>query len=555
MRAVIYRRVSKDEQKLGFSLESQQEDCLRNAEQNGHSIVADFEEVHSGDYLDERDALWEVRQLMRRKAFDVLLVWKIDRLSRNTDHQSVILYEARKYGVSVESVMEKIDETPAGRLERQIRGMFADMERQGIRERTIRGKLKRAEQGLAAGAFAPLGYHYADGEKTTYDIDPTRQALTAHIWQLLLSGWGLKETARFLTNTGVPTPRSGREWSSQMIRGMIDNPIYYGRPATWRTTHRYTQEVDGITARTRTKNTVVLRLPEEHIALAPCPAYVTEEQARWVQSNIAARRTGQGGRSVNPQNYLLRRGYLRCGYCGGTLSCREKGEQRYPAYACVNGCYFSVHAYKVDGFAWEQVKETLQNPQPLLDALHQFIAEHATPASRSIEAWADELRDLEEQVGNLIDNLTQVSGKAGEVLRTRLVTVSARSAHLKVEIAKAQTSQMSWERVMESVHILLDACRDLGELESFTYAQKRLALYLLGVRVTAWRKNHVPRWETSIQPFAERCCVDKNTTIVFPLQPFYEFLDRLDVTLGAIPKVKQDTDVSKVTENGSTPAN
>jgi site-specific DNA recombinase len=158
-----------------------------------------------------------------------------------------------------------------------------------------------------------------------------RKELTERIWQLLLSGWGLKEVARYPTETGVPTPRGGKEWSSQMLRGMIDNPVYWGKPETWRTTHLYTQEVDGITARSRTKNRVVLRPPEEHIALPTCPAYVTEEQARWVQRNIAARRTGQGGRSVNPENYLLRRGYLRCGYCGGTLSTREKGTQRYPA--------------------------------------------------------------------------------------------------------------------------------------------------------------------------------------------------------------------------------
>jgi site-specific DNA recombinase len=297
-KAVIYRRVSRDEQRLGFSLESQRTDCMKVAD---GVVVGDYEEVHSGDYLDERNALWEVRQLMRRRAFDTLLVWRLDRLSRNTDHQSVILYEARKYGVSVVSATEKIDDTPAGRLERQIRGMFADMERQGIRERTIRGKRGRAESGLPAGAYAPLGYAWRDAERTGYAIDETRRELTEQIWRLLLSGWGLKETARFLTDTGIPTPRGGKEWSSQMLRFMIDNPIYYGKPETWRTTHRYTQEVDGITARTRTKNSVVLRAPEERIALPPCAAYVTEEQARWVQRNIAARHTGQGGKSVNPE--------------------------------------------------------------------------------------------------------------------------------------------------------------------------------------------------------------------------------------------------------------
>ena len=64
--------------------------------------------------------------------------------------------------MDVVSVTEKIDDTPAGRLERQIRGMFADMKRQAIRERTIRGKRGRADRGLPAGAAAPLGYIYVD---------------------------------------------------------------------------------------------------------------------------------------------------------------------------------------------------------------------------------------------------------------------------------------------------------------------------------------------------------------------------------------------------------
>jgi len=183
----------------------------------------------------------------------------------------------------------------------------------------------------------------------------------------------------------------------------------------------------------------------------------------------------------------------------------------------VNGCYFSVHAYKVDDFAWEQVKGALQNPQPMLDALNSYMMEHATPASRSIEAWSAEVAELDEQIPNLTDNLARVSGKAADALLARLNETTERAAHLRSEIDKARTSQMSWESVMQSVHLLLDACRDMGDVEQFTYAQKRLALYLLGVRVTAWRKGHIPRWEVSMEPFAERCCVDKNTTIAFPL--------------------------------------
>jgi hypothetical protein len=140
------------------------------------------------------------------------------------------------------------------------------------------------------------------------------------------------------------------------------------------------------------------------------------------------------------------------------------------------------------------------------------------------------------------------TSKAAELLRTRFTTVSERSAHLKVEIAKAQTSQVSWERVMESVHMLLNACRSMGDLEQFTYAQKRLALYLLGVRVTAWRKGHIPRWETSVQPFAERCCVDKNTTIVFPLP-----IDLIEPLTEMMRKVGGTSATKSAPRNGALP--
>src|SRR5262249_45582811 len=100
LRAAIYRRVSKDEQRIaGRSLESQQEDALKHAAGRGYVVVWDGEDVDSGDLLDQRDALWELRQLVRRRLVDVVITWKIDRLSRSVDNQTVILYEFRKYGV------------------------------------------------------------------------------------------------------------------------------------------------------------------------------------------------------------------------------------------------------------------------------------------------------------------------------------------------------------------------------------------------------------------------------------------------------------------------
>lgn len=547
-RAIVLRRVSGDEQfKGGHSLDSQQEDCFAYAAEKGYAVVADLCEVNSGDYLDERDGLWEARQMMRRKEAEVLVVWKLDRLSRNTDYQSVILYEAGKYEVRVESVLEVIDDTPAGRLNRQIRGIVADLERQNIRERSMRGRKRRAEAGeFLPGRKAPYAYRWADDRKTKLEKDPQTEHIMDEIIVMLRNGWGLREVARHLTTTGVATPMGGKVWSSQALKYILKNPCLIGKPTAFRLTHRQRRETDGITGRVKLYDTVVDHDPSRHVPLPveSCPAYTDAETMTEIWNNIRARRKGAGGKTFNPENYLLRRGYLRCGYCGNTMTCRVK-DGRYPAYACTAGCFFSVHAHKVDRYAWEAIARVLRSPEPMLRALEDYMASNATPAERSVEAWTAEVAHLEIKSANYAANLGEMSGDAAADIRALHMAAKDRIKHLKVEIAKSQAEVGGWMRVMASIKQLLEACRTLGDLDTLPYAQKRLALYILGVEVTAFRKGTLPdRWTVEFLPFDKRCWVDKNTTIVFPLQPFYDVIDAMGL------RVRVDGTEAKVRVGG-----
>src|SRR5689334_594675 len=88
-RAIIYVRVSTDEQADNNSLTTQIAACEQYAAQHGYSVVATFQDVMSGAKLD-RPGLSKVRELLRMRTIDVLIVYSSDRLTRNLAHSLLL---------------------------------------------------------------------------------------------------------------------------------------------------------------------------------------------------------------------------------------------------------------------------------------------------------------------------------------------------------------------------------------------------------------------------------------------------------------------------------
>ena len=149
MLAAVYCRVStKAQAEDGSSLETQARACVKAAEQAGFSIKRDFvyREDWPGDSLD-RPMLGTVRDLIRKRVISALYCYSTDRLSRNAVHLYILAEECDKAGVGLHFVTEPLDNSPEGQLIGFVRGYAAQIEREKIRERTVRGKLARAAQG------------------------------------------------------------------------------------------------------------------------------------------------------------------------------------------------------------------------------------------------------------------------------------------------------------------------------------------------------------------------------------------------------------------------
>jgi DNA invertase Pin-like site-specific DNA recombinase len=147
MRAAIYARVSTIDQEP----ENQLAELRRYVEARGWSGVEYVDRGVSGA-KDRRPALDQLLADAKRRRFDVLVCWRLDRLGRNLKHLITLLDELQVLGVAFVSLAEGIDATtPAGKLQMHILGAIAEFERERIRERVLAGLQRARTQGTRLG--------------------------------------------------------------------------------------------------------------------------------------------------------------------------------------------------------------------------------------------------------------------------------------------------------------------------------------------------------------------------------------------------------------------
>ena len=157
MRAAIYARVSTVDQEP----ENQLQELRRYVQARGWTAVEYVDRGVSGA-KDRRPALDALVTGARRRRFDVLVCWRLDRLGRNLKHLITLLDELQALGVAFVSLADGIDATtPAGKLQMHILGAIAEFERERIRERVLAGLQRARAQGRRLGR--PLARPPIDG--------------------------------------------------------------------------------------------------------------------------------------------------------------------------------------------------------------------------------------------------------------------------------------------------------------------------------------------------------------------------------------------------------
>ena len=226
-KAALYVRVSTryqvDKDSLPFQRKKLKEYC-KLLEIDKFEIFED--DGYSGKNTD-RPRFQEMMEHIRAGGFSHLIVWKVDRISRNLLDFSTMYKELKDHHVTFISMNEQFDTSTAiGEAMLKIILIFAELERNMTSERVTGIMLDRAESGLWNGGLPPLGYK-KDPEKKNLIPEPEEKDKVKMIFDLYEKYHSCHKVARFLQQNGIK-PKYNTEWLPEYIRRTLRNEAYIG---------------------------------------------------------------------------------------------------------------------------------------------------------------------------------------------------------------------------------------------------------------------------------------------------------------------------------------
>jgi site-specific DNA recombinase len=485
-RAIIYARVSTEDQADNYSIESQIAACRKYATDNGFSVVAVVQDVMTGSRLD-RPGLTEVRERIQHKHADVLIVYCSDRLTRSLAHSLLLRDEFKTAGVVVHFVTKgQSQDTPEGNLFESIESAFAEYERLKIAERMARGRKAALENGKAlCGHAPPFGYRYTDVGVLT--VDEEEAGIVRNIYD-----WYLRE--------GLGTPRIIERLAALQIASPADRREYNLKPKSKRGRGQWcTTTILHILRNEVYKGEYQFKLAGEVIVVA-VPVIVDP----LVWEAVAQKREGRKKFSQrNARHAYLLRGRVRCGKCGaactGTIINGSKAwAQRY--YACLRKYHTTMYIGEngrcdmprfrcdhLEPIVWAWIDREVLNEQHIRERATlrgDTVVEERSRLEAERAVYAQQVASLDAQLTRLVELYTsglfqmeEIAGQKGQL------DAAKTSCQKEIERLDAQLEGMSSiaERVDE-LSALVRAIRAKVEA-GLSEETKRTIIDLLDVEV------------------------------------------------------------------------
>lgn len=309
-RCAIYTRKSVDE---GLDMEFNSLDAQRQAcesyitSQEGIGWVCLPERYDDGGYSGgtmERPALKRLLEDAKKGLVDIIVIYKLDRLSRSIADFAELSKSFDEWGVSFCSITQELNtSTSSGRMMVNILMTFAQFEREVIAER-IRDKMSASrKRGQWVGGNIPFGYII---ENRHLVPNPETSKYVPEIFEYYSQCGSAKEVCHWLNNRGIPSA-TGKPWKPSYIYTLLSNHTYLGEVF-------YKGEV----------------YKGEQQALLKRPLW--DKAQELLQDNSPVKRGEKRERRMAPL-----RGILRCGHCGGAMVpayTKNHGKQ-YMYYLCV----------------------------------------------------------------------------------------------------------------------------------------------------------------------------------------------------------------------------
>lgn len=321
-KVAIYTRVSTKHQVDKDSLGVQQRELI---EFSRHILNIDdyvvFEDAGYSATTIERPRYQDMLHRIKKGEFSHLLVWKIDRISRNLMDFVYMYNQLEAHNVIFISKMERFDTSNAiGIAMLRLIMVFAELESQMTSERVSAVLLSRAEQGLWNGGKIPYGYEY-DKQSNTFCINKEEANVIRYVFDAYEVLKSCDPIARRLNEKAIKT-KEGCNWAYGTIRNVIKNPFYTGKLV-------YNQNPT-----TKQTSSVAPTIISHHH-----PSIIAQDKYE-VCNSIMQNQAYNSKRSTHQAVYChVFSGLIYCSICGNIFGA-QKGRERndgwkYSVYACI----------------------------------------------------------------------------------------------------------------------------------------------------------------------------------------------------------------------------
>lgn len=475
-KVALYVRVSTTSQlEEGYSIEEQKAKLESYCDIKDWHIYKVYTDGGFSGSTTERPALEQLIKDAQSKLFDTVLVYKLDRLSRSQKDTLYLIEDIfLKNNIEFVSLLENFDtSTPFGRAVIGLLSVFAQLEREQIKERMQLGKLGRAKAGKSMmWAKTSYGYNY-DKETGSMTVNEYEALAVKEIFTSYLAGMSITKL-RDKINEEYPKQPA---WSYRTIRGILANPVYCGlnqyKGQTFQGTHKAIISLDDFE---QTQRELAKRQQTAKELSNPRPF-----QAKYMLSGLA-----------------------QCGYCHAPLKVilgqKRKDGTRFKRYEC-----YQRHPRKTKGVTVYNDNKKCDSGYYDMELLEHYvltrISQLQNDPEKIQELFSDDTSPAVDRqaIQKQIDSLTLKLSKLNDLylddritldeLRSKSSDFIKQRTALEEEIKKASTDKQAGQR--KKIEKLLDA----SSVFDMSYDNQKVIVRELIDKVQVTSNKIVIRWK------------------------------------------------------------
>ncbi|MCG3165542.1 MAG: hypothetical protein POELPBGB_01310 [Bacteroidia bacterium] len=447
----VYARVSTAKQEEEKTIQNQFEACKEFAEKNNYEIVTKYtDEGWSGDML-ARPALDNLRQDLKTKFWEAVLIYDPDRLARRYSYQELVMDEIKEAGKEVLFVTIESPKNSEDKILHGVRGLFAEYERAKIKERFRLGRMRKLKEGHIIIARPLYGYSYTpkkDNVHGFYTINEEEANVVRMVFNASAEGLSIKKIIRMLLAMSIKPQRSIRgAWSTSTISRMLRHRGYVGE-AHYGSTYGVEPQKPTSNQKYRKVKKSCRRLkPRDEWFIIPIPPIIDILLFTKVQEKLKYNREFS---NRNRKNEYLLTGKVFCS-CGskryGESSQRKTNSlyyrcsnrhDRFPFNkTCTENC---ISASNIDNQIWNKLKELLTSPALIQEQINRWQKEKIDKmqfSNTDVEALKKEISKLEKEK----ERYTIAYGEGiltMEKLREYTENIKIRTSNIQDQISKSE---------------------------------------------------------------------------------------------------------------------